>query len=34
MIDDKYVRLFDNDLHIAYSEIRYQDVIITLEFLR
>jgi hypothetical protein len=21
MIGDKYVRLFDNDLHIAYSEI-------------
>ena len=34
MIGDKYVRLFDNDLHIAYSEIRYQDVIITFEFLR
>ena len=32
--DIKYVRLFDNDLHIAYSEIRYQDVIITFEFLR
>ena len=34
MIGDKYVRLFDNDLHITYSEIRYQDVIITFEFLR
>ena len=34
MIGDKYVRLFDNDLHTAYSEIHYQDVHITFEFLR